>query len=160
MIKRRHFIWGVVAGGSVAALLGLRVGLSTREDGVIAILRKRLPYLKLEESGLHEFAREFLTKAEMSTAKLRLIAAFAPLYGRLSNSPDHLVARKLRFGEERIAARFLLSSDFFTNGADETRIVRYTGFYDPLRACGNPFARPVLATDAAAAGQRDAQRPA
>jgi hypothetical protein len=148
MIKRRHFIWGLVAGGTVAALLSWRIGSSTRQDGVIAILRKRLPYLKLDDQGLHEFARDFLTKAEMSTAKLRLIAAFAPLYGRLSNSPEHLVARSLRFGEERIAARFLLSSDFFANGADETRIVHYVQFYDPMRACGNPFARPVLLPDA------------
>jgi hypothetical protein len=159
MIKRRHFIWGLVAGGSVAALLGLRIGLSSREAGVIAILRKRLPYLKLDENDLHQFAREFLTKAEMSPAKLRLIAAFAPLYGRLSTSPEHLVARTLRFGEERIAARFLLSSDFFTNGADETRVVRYVGFYDPLRACGNPFARPVLLTDAATAARPSPERP-
>jgi len=38
---------------------------------------------------------------------------------------------------------FLLPSDFFVNGSDEGRVVGYTGFYDPLRACMNTLARPV-----------------
>ena len=43
---------------------------------------------------------------------------------------------------------FLLSSDFFALGADESKTVRYRGYYDPVRQvdrCGNPFARPVFA---------------
>jgi hypothetical protein len=36
---------------------------------------------------------------------------------------------------------FLLSSDFFQGGADESRRVRYVGFYDPsLTPCINPLA--------------------
>jgi hypothetical protein len=36
------------------------------------------------------------------------------------------------------------SSDFFKNGADESRTVRYIGNYDPLIACGNPFAGAAI----------------
>ena len=44
--------------------------------------------------------------------------------------------------EERICAAFLMSSDFFTNGADETRPVRYLALYEPTKVgCTNPFAR-------------------
>jgi hypothetical protein len=41
-----------------------------------------------------------------------------------------------------IYARFLLSTDFFAQDADETRRVRYRGFNDPyLTTCANPLAR-------------------
>jgi hypothetical protein len=40
------------------------------------------------------------------------------------------------------ASTYLLSSDFFVNGADAGQLVRYLRLYDPVRACGNPFARP------------------
>jgi hypothetical protein len=43
--------------------------------------------------------------------------------------------------DEAVVTAFLLSSDFFQNGADETRTVRYLAYYDPYKyACGNPFA--------------------
>jgi len=36
---------------------------------------------------------------------------------------------------------FLRSTDFFWNGADETRRVRYVTFHLPTLPCANPFAR-------------------
>ena len=37
---------------------------------------------------------------------------------------------------------YLLSTDFFRYGADESRRVRYVGFYDPYATpCNNPLAR-------------------
>jgi hypothetical protein len=37
--------------------------------------------------------------------------------------------------------RYLMSTDFFRTGADESRTVRYVGFYDPDETpCSNPFA--------------------
>lgn len=36
--------------------------------------------------------------------------------------------------------RFLASTDFFQNGADEARPLRYVAFYDPyVSSCYNPF---------------------
>jgi hypothetical protein len=37
---------------------------------------------------------------------------------------------------------YLLSTDFFRNGADESRLVRYLSYYDrAITPCNNPFAR-------------------
>ncbi len=42
---------------------------------------------------------------------------------------------------EDLFTKFLLSSDFFQNGADESRVVYYQILYDPyLTPCYNPFA--------------------
>jgi len=45
--------------------------------------------------------------------------------------------------------QYLISSDFFKNGADKNRTVNYLGYYDPMVACNNPFARPVDAATSA-----------
>jgi hypothetical protein len=144
MIKRRHFMLGLAGLGGVVGILGWRIIHATQEDAVITILHKRLDYLKLDDAGVRQFARDFVAKTAISGGKLRLIAAFSPLYRRLVLSPDNFLSHATRFGEERVVTRYLLSSDFFTTGADETRTVHYVDFFDPMRACGNPFARPVL----------------
>ncbi len=89
---------------------------------VILTLRRRLDYLELEEEGMVRFARDL--------RKRRLQA----------------LLRRLKAGDTEAAdwleQQFLMSSDFFWNGADESRIIGYMGFYDPYeRPCANPFAR-------------------
>jgi hypothetical protein len=40
----------------------------------------------------------------------------------------------------QLVSAYLLSSDFFQNKMDETRIVKYVGLYDPYtRPCSHPF---------------------
>ena len=52
---------------------------------------------------------------------------------------------KLLRGEVRFPlAQLLLSTDFFLNGADESKVVRYVRYYDPIRGCRNPFAELEL----------------
>ena len=57
---------------------------------------------------------------------------------------EHYVSRLPRFTRwpDDVYTRFLLSTDFFWNGADQARRVRYVAFYQPqVRPCSNPFAR-------------------
>ncbi len=61
--------------------------------------------------------------------------------GRLAER-DRWSGARLEALEERICTAFLMSSDFFKNGADESRPVRYLALYEPTRiGCANPFAR-------------------
>jgi hypothetical protein len=49
-------------------------------------------------------------------------------------------SRRLPLGPD-VCTDYLLSTDFFSHGADESRVVRYVGFYDPaVTACSNPLA--------------------
>jgi hypothetical protein len=42
--------------------------------------------------------------------------------------------------EEKILVNFMLSTDFFFNGSDETKPIKYLGYNDPyLRPCYDPF---------------------
>ena len=146
MFSRRQFLLAATVGG-IAALTPWRFSRGSEEDAVIAVLRKRLDYLMLDELGLRAYARDLVDRQIVSSTKLRLIEVAAPIYTHLDvSSYENVLSQVVRHGEERVASLYLLSSDFFLEGADETRIVRYRSYYDPIhqpRACKNPFARPI-----------------
>lgn len=146
MFRRRQLLAAAAAAG-IAGLATWRVTSGSEEDAVIAVLRKRLDYLKLDEQGLHAYAADLVARKSVSSGKLRSIAAAGPVYAHLDvSSFANPFTRELRHGEERLVSLYLLSSDFFLNGADETRMVRYRGYYDPvgqLSPCSNFFSRPL-----------------
>jgi len=139
MISRRHLLYG---GLGIIGLTALRLGLTRPEDAIEIVLRKRLDYLVLEPAGVAAFATDFTAAGVMARGKLRLIAAMAPLYGWLP--ADETTPNAVRHGEERIVSAYLLSSDFFSSGADTQRPVNYRGLFNPWKsrdACNNTFAR-------------------
>jgi hypothetical protein len=145
MFSRRQFLAAGTAG--LTGLVTWRYIRSSDEDAIIAVLNKRLDYLLLDVDGLHAFAGDLAAQKVISSNKLRMLDAAGPIYTQLSvTSYGNALTHAVRHGEERIVSLYLLSSDFFLTGADETRIVRYHGYYDPIRKfhpCSNPFARPI-----------------
>jgi hypothetical protein len=136
MIKRRYILLGAIAG-----IVGVRFALSSDEGAILAVLRKRLDYLQLDEEGLLSYARDLADSHRIASFRLRWVQMIGPLYTHFDSLGRNPIAHSVRHGEERIVSTYLLSSDFFINGQDESRLVRYLGFYDPLKACANPFAR-------------------
>jgi hypothetical protein len=152
MMKRRRFLLG---GLGIAALAALGVwGAGTLGEAEIArAVRRRLVFLRLDAGGLRSFSKDYIVFA---THYVRSKLAYHPnwyswkfhVYPLLHGRVDHLGlthasrSRRERW-EDDWATMFLLSSDFFVTGANELRVVRYVGLYDPMRACGNPFARPA-----------------
>jgi len=139
MIKRRYLLLAGIAG--LASLAGIRFARSSDESAIMTVLRKRLDYLRLDEGGLVAYARDLAATHRIASSRLRWVEMVGPLYKNFDSLGRNSIAHSLRHGEERIVSTYLLSSDFFINGQDESRVVRYLGFYDPLKACGNPFAR-------------------
>jgi hypothetical protein len=148
MISRRRLIVGGL--GAVGALgLGAwglgRLGFRLE---IASILRRRLGFLKLDESGVRAFAKDqtnaMFNKKIPTWNRLRyhLLASGASSFKRFYRSTDAR-SRMGRF-EDTLVSTYLLSSDFFWNGADESRKVNYLAYYDPNRPCQNPFARPAV----------------
>ncbi|HEX2341287.1 MAG TPA: hypothetical protein VHI98_12485 [Vicinamibacterales bacterium] len=53
----------------------------------------------------------------------------------------HGFSRRLPLAPD-VYTNYLLSTDFFRHGGDESRRVRYVGYYDPaVTPCNNPLAR-------------------
>jgi hypothetical protein len=142
-LSRRHVLAAAALGATGVGLW--RFHAAKDEDGIVAVLKKRLDYLQLDEAGVHAFAMDLAGRKSIDSTKLRLLAFGAPLYEYTDVSavaPEYL----LEHGEERIVSLYLLSSDFFRNGSDESRLVRYVAFYDPLTSpmpCANPFFRAI-----------------
>jgi hypothetical protein len=142
--RRRRFLLGLI--GLCGAVVGWRLVTGRTQDGIVAIVYKCVGYLKLDPAGVRQFALDLDAKHQISTSKLRLIAATAPVYSHMQFDGTGDRSEQFRFGEDSIVTSYLLSTDFFTMGCDENRVVRYVALFDAVRGCSNPFARPVLQT--------------
>jgi hypothetical protein len=142
-MKRRTIV-GIAGLGVVAGVLGWRFAAARDRDAIIMVLRKRLAYLLLDQAGVEKFADDLAATHQVSSPRLHLLEAAEPLYMNVQFSGDGVISSGMRHAEERIVTLYLLSSDFFKNGADQTRMVRYLGRYDAFQACASPFARPLL----------------
>ncbi len=95
----------------------LDLGMTGNAEEIAARVHKSLPFLKLDPSGVAKFAHELVAAREKGDMK--------PIYWL------------------DLAHRYLLSSDFFDNGADLAKPVKFVLFYEPyLTPCFNPFASP------------------
>lgn len=146
-MQRRVFLLSSTA--VVCGAMGLGAALSSDERAIIKVVYKKLHYLRLDDSGVRHFAADIAKTGIISGFRLHLIDAADGLYTQHDLSPDGHLGRALRHGEDRVTTQFLMSSDFFMNGFDKSRTINYLGYYDPMVACNNPFARPVQVVPAA-----------
>lgn len=145
MPNRRQFIVSIAAG--LAGLISWRYIDSDQKGAITAIILRRLHYLKLDPSGVDQFAKDLARRNIVSGNKLRLIDMAGPAYTEFySHLGNNTLSRNFNHGEEHIVQMYLLSTDFFSNACDESRVVRYIEFYEPvvkITPCSSPFARRV-----------------
>jgi hypothetical protein len=143
MIKRRRFLFGAL-GLAVVSALGVWGADFISESEIVSGVRRRLSFLRFDDAGLHAFAKDYIRsllgkRPSWYRWKFHFHMLFYKPTARWGISTDRR-SRRERL-EDNFATLYLLSSDFFVTGADEGRIVQYVNLYDPMRACGNPFAR-------------------
>jgi hypothetical protein len=145
MTTRRRFLL-IASGVAVAAAVGI-VGIapSVTESQIVSHVRRRLSFLKLDEVGLQAFAKDQVAallakRPTWNRMKYHFFALFTNSFTKYDRSSDR--RSRVERMTDGFASTYLLSSDFFINGADAARSVWYLSLYDPVRACGNPFARP------------------
>lgn len=95
---------------------------------VSSILARELPYLKLDPEGVARFADEYFAEATLQQQmRVRVLALL-----RRPTEDSWLVGN--------LVEEFLMGSDFFRTGMDESRVVQFQGIYTPyLRPCQHPF---------------------
>lgn len=148
MMNRRRLLLGGLAFVAVVGIGTWGFGRMGAQAEIVAVLRRRLAFLNLDQDGLRHFAKDqvaaLLNKRMPTWNRLRyhFLSAVAPSFKRYYRSTD--TRSRIARAEDSLVSTYLLSSDFFWNGADESRIIQYVAYYDPMRACGNPFARPAV----------------
>jgi hypothetical protein len=149
MATRRRFL-AIASGVVVAAAVGVvAIAPAVTESQIVNHVRRRLSFLKLDEAGLETFAREQVAallakRPTWNRMKYHFLSAFTNSFTRYDRSSDR--RSRIERMTDGFASTYLLSSDFFVNGANPAQVVRYLSLYDPLRACGNPFARPAVSS--------------
>lgn len=122
-ITRRRFLLGAALAGAALVMMGwpkdrgrLLSYLSAATNRIwppAARLRYHFSYLTFEPGAIEQYVRDVEQHV----------------------GPINIAWREFH-------TRLLLSTDFFLNDEDETRVIRYVTFYDPsLTLCSNPFAR-------------------
>lgn len=140
-MNRRTFL-GISAAllASGAAIFG--ISLNSYSNIIKNVIRTRLGYLKISEEDLDKFAVDYQNVMYKSPAKVLMID--------LSYKCSHLnfcqkkIGERLDYFEGYVTHYFLKGSDFFMNGMDESKSVKYISvdMLDPYKSpCYNPFAK-------------------
>jgi len=137
--RRKFLVLGLAAGAvPLYAMYAWRWGDPT--DIIVAILKRRVGYLRVEPSTLYDFAKSYISSRKEYDRKLATLSAISLPLQFLSPYRWLAQGNALRRLEDNVVSGYLLSTDFFANGANEQRAVSYISFYDPYtRPCGNPF---------------------
>jgi hypothetical protein len=146
-MKRRHFIIGSLGFVAVAAA-GVWGAEYLTESEIVSGIRRRLGFLHFDDAGLHAFAKDYIRtmlakRPSWYRWKYHFHSLFSkPAAAQWGISNDKRTRREQL--EDSFATIFLLSSDFFVKGADESRSIQYLSYYDPMHPCSDPFARPIV----------------
>ena len=139
--RRRFLVLG--AGSAIAIATGYGVMRWYRGDPksvIVAILERRVGYLQVDRASFDRFAVDYLESRKGYERELAVMALFSLPYRYVTPYPMLKQGHSLRRLESNVVSRYLLSTDFFEHGADESRHVTYVEFHDPYSiACRNPF---------------------
>ena len=148
-LRRRRFLL-LGAGSAVVIVTGYGVARWYRGDPasvIVAILERRVGYLKVDHTSFERFAVDYLESRKAYKSELALMALFSLPYRYVTPYAFLKQGHSLRRLESNVVSRYLLSTDFFEHGADESRPVAYVEFHDPYSiACRNPFVPRPAAT--------------
>lgn len=142
-IPRRTFIIGVLASVFGFSLLGwwrLRSRRSDPFDSVGDVLRQELSYLDLAPEGVERFSidvQDAMSQVQISPTG-ELIEPAVPVIDGIA---FQIESGSIRFYEDTVVRKFLFSSDFFLEDANESRTINYVGWFDEFGPCSNPFAQ-------------------
>lgn len=140
--SRRAFVrWGLAAAGLTA--VGWAWWRRDAADLIVAILERRVGYLRVDRETFRTFAQAYLMAHAQHQSRLSMAAAVArPLQWIRPDRWGGRIGAAFRDLDDSVVGTYLLSTDFFDHNADETRVVSYLEFFSlHTSACRNPFAR-------------------
>jgi hypothetical protein len=127
-MKRSTFL-KILAGGTLFGFGSFKLLTGSFEQATVNLVRKELSFLRLDDDGLQKFASDFGKTMTQRSYRYRIKGySFLGIGAGRSGKVNHIVTT------------YLLSSDFFQSGMDESRLVKYVSLYSPyLRPCAHPF---------------------
>lgn len=94
------------------------------------LIKKQLHYLKLEEGSVEKYVSEYFNNSNDAVLRMK----WKTMYYLNSTYEDSNTLKEL-------IKYYLLSTDFFINKMDESKVIKYLGLYSPYKSpVPNPFA--------------------
>lgn len=132
-MKRRKFITLAATATAAFGLTSFKF-LSYFTNTTAKVIADELHFLKLDPAGIEQFVSDHFKNKDI-LFRLRLKGYC--FLGLVSVESEKV---------KKIVNLYLLSTDFFANGMDETRTIKYVAYYNPyLRPCMNPFSHNYYA---------------
>jgi len=131
-MRRRNFLRIAGLGTAAVVLPTISVYSTSFEQTTADLIMNQFSFLKLDMAGVRQFAADYCTAVDTNKTlyvrtKMRLYDLF-----KIDSDRSQLV--------RTITTLYLVSTDFFNNKMDESKIVRYKGLYNPYKTpCANPF---------------------
>jgi hypothetical protein len=138
-LSRRMMI-GTALGAAAAGIGGGWAYISPTAYAA-SIVRNQLPYLKLAPGALAAFARDVAENRHLSDRQREAMLFGVRLSRGLAGLAGGETREKVETFEIQLVSLFLMSTDFFQNGADIAKTVNYVALADPyVSACSNSLA--------------------
>lgn len=140
-ISRRNLI--LAGSGGIAVLAGRSAWIladsNARPDMIASVVRDELPYMRIPAETLNAFVADYVNFVKTQDFDILTRLAGFKIGGIMRSSRSKTRQNSIR---ESIASKFLLSTDFFSNGSDISQQVNYVAFADPYQnSCSNPLAK-------------------
>ena len=131
MLKRRKFLELAGIGGALLLLpISVFFAVKSLEDIAVDLITDEFHYLNLDKEGVRKYAQDYLQKDKPSFSSGIKWRSYYVLNFN-SNDSDNI---------KFLVTYYLLSSDFFINRMDESKMVRYMGINHQYTApCSSHF---------------------
>jgi len=131
-MRRRNFLKIAGLGAIALAIPGISMYSASVETTMTKIIKKEFHFLKLDEAGLNKFVADYIkAEGEYQRAFTQLKLKGYSLLNKTSEDSQRV---------RNLTTSYLLSTDFFQNKMDESKVVNYLGLYSPHKTpCANPF---------------------
>jgi len=130
MNRRKFLILSGVAVGGVAIPASIFFVSGTIKNYAVLFIEKELSYLKLEPGSVVKYVNDHFDETNNLVDRVKWKAMY--YLGVTWKSSDQIL---------ELIKYYLLSTDFFINKMDESKMVKYLGLYSPYKSpVPNPFA--------------------
>lgn len=132
MMRRRSFLKLAGLGIVALALPAFGAYSTSVEDAMAGIIHQEFHFLKLDPKGVRQFVADYY-KMTGANRQFSMNLKTKTYYVFNINSERSQLVRTL-------TNLYLMSTDFFQNRMDESKQVKYLGWYNPHKTpCANPF---------------------
>jgi hypothetical protein len=127
-MKRRTFLTIAGIGGVIGAFASFKFFSTAFEEAAEMLIKEELSFLKLDPDGVRKFVEVYALNRDRN---YKLTMKGYNMFGITAAQSGKI---------HQLVSSYLLSSDFFHNKMDESKIVKFLAFYNPYaRPCTHPF---------------------